>query len=229
MELYKKRVLLINSNNPYPNEGVNRYLPLGLLYLSSCLISDGYEVKVEDVQNNTMGLNRPEFDEYFKKTLLGIIESFEPDIVGIGVLFSLRFKSALSIIDLVKKVRPDLPIVIGGAHATLFPGQILHDHHKIDYCVLSEGEKSFPELLKKHFDDHTAFSEIDGIAYRNNGQIQVNPKTQYIENLDEIEFPAYHLVNIEDYFFDTTNWHNPKSMDINYNSHFGEPKCIVNN
>src|SRR5208337_4375395 len=38
---------------------------------------------------------------------------------------------------------------------------------------------------------------------------------RFIGDLDEIPFPAYDLINLKDYYHDTSNWLNPKNLPIN--------------
>jgi magnesium-protoporphyrin IX monomethyl ester (oxidative) cyclase len=110
-----------------------------------------------------------------------------------------------------------MPVALGGPHSTLFPKPILEDYKYIDYIVLGEGEMSFKELLRAHFADKRLLNEIDGIAYRKCSDIVVKPKTKFIEDLDTIPYPAYDLIDIKDYYFDTSDWHNPRKLPINHN------------
>jgi radical SAM superfamily enzyme YgiQ (UPF0313 family) len=136
-------------------------------------------------------------------------------LVGIGCLFSGRFKNALLISRIIKKYYPDVPVALGGLHPTIFPKQILNDYSHIDYIILGEGEESFSKLIKAHFNDKKIIKDINGIAFRENGEITVSPKTKFIENLDDLPFPAYDILNLKDYYFNTTKWRNPKKLPIN--------------
>lgn len=215
-----KTILLINSYSP-PSFGLeNRYVPLGLMYLAAALIEEGYAVKLKDIQNETLELNENEIDNYLNDIFIPYLRVTNPDFVGIGALFSSRFKPALKIAQTVKTVFENIPITFGGAHATLFPKEILTEYDYIDYIdyiVIGEGERSIVNLLNKHFNDKQKFSDIDGIAYRQDGRVIVSPKVQYIEDLDSLPFPAYEVINIDDYYFDTSDWHNPKKLSFNYN------------
>ena len=42
-------------------------------------------------------------------------------------------------------------------------------------------------------------SKVDGLAYRENKEMRVNPKTKFIENLDELPLPARHLLRMDRY------------------------------
>ena len=55
----------------------------------------------------------------------------------------------------------------------------------------------------------------DGIAYRReDGTITVLPKTVYRLDVDRLPWPAYDLLNFDDYRHDTRTWHNPYQVDL---------------
>ena len=63
-----------------------------------------------------------------------------------------------------------------------------------DYGVLNEGEISLCQLLNS-LSKGEPIHYIKGIAYRNEtGELIVNEKREYIENLDVLPFPAYDLL-----------------------------------
>jgi magnesium-protoporphyrin IX monomethyl ester (oxidative) cyclase len=212
-----KNVLLIYSYAPLSSNVKNRHIPLGLMYIASTLIELGYTVKLKDLYNETVGMKENEINNYLNTTFIKYLKIANPDFVGIGVPFSPRLKPALKVAKIVKTVFDDIPVVLGGTHITLFPQAILEEYAYIDYAVLGEGEQSIVKLLNAHSNNKNLLSEIDGIAYRKDGKVVVNPKTNFIKDLDNIPFPAYHLINLKDYYFDTSDWHNPKKLPINYN------------
>lgn len=212
-----KDVLLINSYTITPDKRENRYIPLGLMYVASSVLKSGYSVKLKDIHNELLGKEEDEINNFLDDSFVEYLKDAKPDFVGISVLFPMRFESALKIARIVKKVFNDVPIVFGGQHPTLFPEAILNEYSFIDYIVLGEGEESVVKVLDAHFDNKNLLSRIDGIAYRGKDGVVVNPKTEFIKDLDSIPFPAYDLIDIKDYFFDTSDWHNPKGLPIDYN------------
>jgi anaerobic magnesium-protoporphyrin IX monomethyl ester cyclase len=212
-----KKVILINSKTPSSYDVENKYIPLGLMYLASYIESLGYCVEIKDVQNETLGMTEEKYQEYLENDFSDYITSASPDFIGMGVLFSLRYFCALKIIQAVKLISPNVPVAMGGAHATMFPTPILEEQKNIDYIVMGEGEEAFGKLLNSHF-KNDSLEGINGIAYRSEGNVVINPKgNDYNMELDDLPFPAYELVNIEDYYMDTSGWHNPKGINFHYN------------
>jgi magnesium-protoporphyrin IX monomethyl ester (oxidative) cyclase len=89
------------------------------------------------------------------------------------------------------------PIVIGGIHPTAFPEYTL-SYSGADFVILGEGEFSTAALLMSIVAGETV-ANIDGLAYKDNGTVVINPKTRFIQELDELPFPAYHLLDIDKY------------------------------
>lgn len=178
--------------------------PLGLAYIAAVLEQEGYDVKILDAvvegyeienQENDKGLIRYglSFEQIEK-----IINDYKPDLVGISCLFSAQHKNALLVANLVRNILNDCVIVMGGAHPTVAYTEILNTNF-VNYVILGEGEYSFKNLIST-LNEKKVVDGIDGLAYKKNDVISVNPKTIFIQNLDELPFPARHLLPMDKYF-----------------------------
>lgn len=214
----KLKILLINPPTPAYVKDRDRNIPVGLLYLAASLTKSGYSVKITDINNDCLrletGVREIDLDQYLSNHIPKEIEQFEPDLVGIACPFSTRFNTAFRASQITKERFPQLPVVLGGIHPTIFAREILLNSN-VDYVVLGEGEESFARLIKAHFQNQAEMREIDGVAFRQDNQIVVNEKTRFIQNLDELQLPSYDLIDLKDYFFDTSGWQNPKKLPIN--------------
>jgi radical SAM superfamily enzyme YgiQ (UPF0313 family) len=77
--------------------------------------------------------------------------------------------------------------------------QILSQEAAVDIVVRGEGEQTLLELAQ-HSANSDSFHEIDGITFKNNdGQIIQTPNRDFIQNLDELPFPAYKYIPLEKY------------------------------
>lgn len=207
------KILLINPR--IPDNFYNRefYLPSGILAVAAVLLQEGHEVRVVD--HKVIQYKNPLVDEsFFSQMLLKDIEQFNPGLIGFGGLFSGNFQSVLSLSKCVKSVYTDIPIVIGGAHPSMYPLQILQNCDSIDYLIIGEGENTILSLADQIKNQTFFFKDLDGFAYRENDQVIINPKLSFIEDLDLLPFPAYECINFEDYYEDTSCWHNPKNLEI---------------
>ncbi len=207
------KTLLVNP--PIPTSFYNReyYLPSGLLYLGAVLQKKEDNVKLADLKT-FQGRGEEPTRQFYESKLVEIMQDFQPDLIGIGSLFSGNFPDVLNLSKKAKQEAQDVPVVIGGIHPTLYAREILENCPSVDYIVLAEGEDSIvtlAEAIKKNKN----LSEIDGLAFRKDSKVVVNPKVGYIKDVDAIPFPAYDLVDLEDYYTDTSRWHNPKQLPIN--------------
>src|SRR5208337_2525891 len=209
------KILLINPQTPDMIRNKEYYTPPSLLYLAAVLQKAGSEVNILDL--NTKGQTRCDDSiKFYEDIIIDKISDFKPTFIGIGCLFSGHFPLVANYSQLIKKRFGNLPIVIGGIHPTIFHVEILTNCPSIDFIILGEGEESIVLLasaLKEN--DFDGLKNIDGLAYRWNDRVVVNPKTRFIGDLDEIPFPAYDLINLKDYYHDTSNWLNPKNLPIN--------------
>ena len=203
-----KKVLLINP--PFirlfgagaPPRGVKA--PLGLCYIAGVLNDHGFDVRVYNTDfiknprvlsskditagyntylNSLNNLDLPVWREIYER-----INDYSPDIVGITAMTSL-FNSALNVAQLVKSLDSEIPVVLGGVHPTILPQETIKNT-KVDIVVRGEGEYTFLDILK----NFNNLNEVLGITYKENGQIINNPARPLIQNLDELPFPAKHLI-----------------------------------
>lgn len=210
------RILLVNP--PMPLEFYNRefYLPSSLLYLAAVLQKNGDEIKILDFKTLTSKFEKSGCPQnFYENILMDAINDFHPSLVGLGCLYSGHFPDILKFSALIKKRFEKMPIIIGGIHPTIYCSEILVNCPSIDWIILGEGEHSIIQLVNTVKSKRYEFEKIDSFAFRKNGKVIVNSKTQYIDDLDNIPFPAYDLINLKDYYVDTSDWHNPKKLPIN--------------
>ena len=195
----KPRVTLVNP--PYPISP-HQHMPfpqLGLGYLAAVLEKNNYNVDVIDCQ--ALNIHYDEFKREISKR--------KPDIIGMTAI-TLTYKSALHIAELTKEIHPNCITVLGGPHATFWHEEALQECPQLDVVVRREGEYTLLELVQK-LEAGKSFYDVIGTTCRNNGTIVKNPDRPYIENLDDLPYPARHLWplevlrKVEDVFYLTTS------------------------
>ncbi len=111
------------------------------------------------------------------------LSSISPaDIYGM-TLFSASFNSAREIAKIIKERDGASLVVAGGPHATSLPEETM-SHGRFDRVIVGEGEVEFPKLVKDFEDGKT----IPKIIY-----------AKPISDIDNLPFPARHLVDLLDY------------------------------
>jgi len=200
-----KKLLLFNSPafTLKGNIDICPFPPIGLAYIGAVAQSIGIEVKIYDALIEGWSMRQEVKPGVIRigaleNEIRGVIEDFKPDMVGVNNLFSKQRDNAHRVYALTKEVDPQIFTVAGGAHPTVAPELVMHDPN-VDFVIIGEGEASFRNLIEQ-LHGQADFSSINGIAFRRNGIVKTSPKTSFIENLDSIPFPAWHLLDMDKYF-----------------------------
>ncbi|MEW6097052.1 MAG: radical SAM protein [bacterium] len=125
------------------------------------------------------------------------IAEFSPNLIILNTSTP-SIESDLSIAKLAKDILPQVKVAALGIHVTVLPEECLSLFSSLDYCIRGE-----PEFIVKDLSlalrDGGSIKDISGLSYHTNGKIIHNPDREFISNLDELPFPAWHLIDTEDY------------------------------
>jgi anaerobic magnesium-protoporphyrin IX monomethyl ester cyclase len=195
----KPHVTLVNP--PYLTKPHQHppFPPLGLGYLAAVLEKNQYKVDIIDCQVSK--LTHEDFRDEISKR--------QPSIIGITST-TRTYKSGLQIARIAKKAHPNCLIIFGGPHVTFWDKSALEECPELDVVVRKEGEYTLLELAQR-VEAGKSYHDVIGTTCRNDGKIIKNPDRPYIENLDELPFPARHLWplesirKVEDIFYLTTS------------------------
>jgi radical SAM superfamily enzyme YgiQ (UPF0313 family) len=182
-------ITLVNCVGPHP-DGNAAVAPPGLLTLAAAVREAGFEVRLADLgATGSAGLPTPEeFPQW-----LG--EPFP--VVGFSAMSNM-LPYALEAARCLKAASPQTTIVLGGCGAQADVRGILTQFPFIDFVFQGEAEQTLPQFLRR-FHDATEWRKVDGLAYRENEQVVLNPPPRRIEDLDDLPSPAYDLVDFKAY------------------------------
>ena len=156
---------IINPENP----------PLGIALLSAIWDGQGHTSQIIDAA--ALQLKIPE-----------IISMINPatDFVGITATTP-EISRAIIIAKKVREAFPDIKIIMGGAHPTVFHKELVRD--KIcDIVIRNEGEIPIIELA-----GGTTYNLIPNLTWRtSDNEVVVNPDAETYVDLNNLPFPAYH-------------------------------------
>lgn len=205
------RILLVHPQVPCSYYNKEFYAPSGLLYLAAVLKQAGEEVRIVDLRTINITSQADQYAVYEKKLIDSILD-FRPDLAGVSCLYSGQFPDMLRYTVLIKERFPQIPIVVGGIHPTIYARDILERCSSIDWVVLGEGEETLRDLVAINKSGGGDFAPLDGFVYRREGRVVVNPKKRFVQKLDNMPFPAYDLLDWKDYHVDTSDWYNPRQL-----------------
>ncbi|MCP4376886.1 MAG: hypothetical protein GY794_12000, partial [bacterium] len=175
-------------------KGAGKSFPVGLLYVGRTLEDLGIEVEIYDVYQHAFG--REDGDELCRDRILDQIARDKPQIVGFsGIATSYGWTKALSLA--IKEAHPDVLQLVGGALCST--NNLLLTNTAVDVVFHGESEATLPAFVERLRND-AAWDDLDGISHCCNGQVVKNPPAEQITDLDEIPYPAYHLVDMDEYF-----------------------------
>lgn len=164
--------------------------PLGIAYIASVLEQEGHKVSIID--SPTLELT---IDKWLEE-----IRRFKPDIIGISMQTPVANKGYIAIKRLKEEI-PDAIIVTGGTHPTYMYDESLDAG--ADVIVRFEGEYTMKELvntIEKDGLNLEALKNVKGIAFRDKEKRTIlTPLRPLIYNLDELPFPARHLLPMDKY------------------------------
>jgi anaerobic magnesium-protoporphyrin IX monomethyl ester cyclase len=98
-----------------------------------------------------------------RETITRLMREFDPQVIGLSIMTFQR-RTATRIIDLLRMLKPDVKIVVGGYDPSL--ASEAYEGLNIDYLVRGEGEVTFRELLRA-IERSSGWQEICGLSYRN--------------------------------------------------------------
>jgi len=201
------KVLLIVPPVSIPKDRANFNVnfPIGLGYIAAVLEQASYEViildtVVEKLEQETLipgkhnlmrvGLTFEEITRF--------IRDARPNYVGITSMFSKQHENAVLTAQAVKNADSEIPVIVGGAHATADPNHVIEED-AIDVVVVGEGENIFLPLLEGYKSGNGLHS-VEGLAFiDSSGKKILTPRPHY-PDVEGIPFPARHLFPMEKYF-----------------------------
>lgn len=170
-----RKLLFISANKhtiPYP------VYPLGIAYLSTYLEEklNGFTIRTFDFNLNG------------KESFIRTLQEFEPDYTAFSFRniddvdldnikdFTSEYKKG---IELVRE-HTDSIVIIGGSGFSIFP-RILFGILSPDFAIYGEGEESMYNLIRS-IEDHSGYEQIEGLIYRDNGELKLNQKQHFLTN-----------------------------------------------
>ena len=174
--------------------------PLGLAYLAGVL------EKFDDV--NVFDIIDGNFYDDYILTIKNAIKKFNPDLIGFSA-FTPFANPALVAAKEVKKINPEILVILGGPHAVLAE-VTMRKCPELDVIVYDEGEGQIEEIVLGK-----PLNEIAGLFIRNEGKIIPTAPRSYIADMDSLPYPAYHKIPN---FPDGYHPHPPKSTGKKWSS-----------
>jgi anaerobic magnesium-protoporphyrin IX monomethyl ester cyclase len=182
------KVMLIMPNFRWSNIS-SQYtwesFPTNLCMLAA-MIEDICEVTILDAYVN----------DYSPADVRHFVEQYKPDLAGVTCNVHQCSTVAYETLSLIKQERPACLTALGGVYVTVEPENVMKVQ-SVDYAFVGEGEYTLRNLILFLY-GRGEFPE-KGVWYRENGQVIDKGRADFIENLDALPIPAYHLIDYHKY------------------------------
>jgi len=167
-----KRISLLYPPRP-GGSGTNLVPPVGLLYLGAVLEESGHSVTLVDAA----------LSGHSGTELVEDIVDTTPDILMVSA-FTSDVHILSTELPMIRAALPDIPIWLGGPHASCVGTGALRDLPDVDAVFLGEAEESIIEALE--FPDEPPAGVIYASASAETGP-------RLVEDLSALPLPAWHL------------------------------------
>ena len=129
--------------------------------------------------------------------ILSDITEHDIDVLGFAC-YIWNIEMTLHVVDMVKAVRPDIKIVLGGPEVSFTADELLERCPNIDYIVQGEGEEAFHALITAlQLGNDGLDPVIPGVRGRRDGSILGSLEAVEVSDLSSIPFP-YTEADMED-------------------------------
>ena len=172
--------------------------PLGLLSIAAAAESEGVEVGLLDFNLKGLQDARWQTSAYFYPNAYQLVQQQRPDIIGFTSM-GIESHVCLELAKQLKEQNPKITTILGGPHFGAIAVEVLENYPWIDYVIAGEGEDPLKNLIRLLQKEEQVL-EVDNIAYRTDEGIVFSRKSLAGRDLDELPLPAYHLVDMEEYF-----------------------------
>jgi anaerobic magnesium-protoporphyrin IX monomethyl ester cyclase len=161
-------------------------MPLALLAIGSELDPERYEVVIVDGR----------LDPDAENTVAAHLH--EAVCLGVTVLTGAPISDALRISRAAKRARPDIPVIWGGWHPSMFGIECLAEPC-VDATVQGQGEATFAEIVARLQQGRSLEGCAGCIVRLPGGKVHKNPPRALLE-VDGFRAHDYSLIDVERYF-----------------------------
>ena len=170
-----------------PSTPIFEMYPIGFTSLSEYLERHGLRVRIVNVALKMLKDDKFDVERLILKN--------KPVAFGIDLHWMAHVHGALALAEIIKRLHPEIPVILGGLSATYYHEEILRQYPFVDFVVRGDStEKPLLQLLQT-IKEREDFKNIPNLTYRDgeNG-IRVNPLTYVPENLNDITIDYRHIM-----------------------------------
>jgi anaerobic magnesium-protoporphyrin IX monomethyl ester cyclase len=174
---------------------------LGLRYLASYLQARGHTVVIIDALAEGLNTSFPLHTKYHDVLKWGLSDDdivrlipSDTELIGMTAPFTDSKFIVNPLSYAIKKVYPDIMLVMGGVYPSTLPDEAMRDS-AVDIVVVGEGEIPIAQIA-----DEKKLEDINGIVFRNGGNFVKTGTVEIVADIDkDIPMPLFDLVPMDKY------------------------------
>ncbi len=187
MKENKVDIIFLDGLEP-PNVSPKSTFLTYLFTLASVLENHNYSFKILNI--TTLG-------DYSLDGIINCLRKYTFKAIGITTNVD-NINYVYKVVEAINNYFPEVVIILGGAQVTFSDLKTLKEC-KCDIIVRSEGEETLIKLLDYYIMDIGNIIDINGITYRNNGEIVQNQNAPLLD-INEFPTPQYAIIKNEKYW-----------------------------
>jgi len=148
------------------SSSIFEWFPIGFLSLAHSLTSSGYRCMIVNLGARMLLDNDFNVEEFLK--------GISAKCFGIGLHWLNHAQGAVEISGILKRLHPNVPIVVGGVTASYYHDEIIK-YPYIDFVI--RGDSAEVPLLKllDYFENKVSLESVPNLTWKKNNIIKINP------------------------------------------------------
>jgi len=171
-------------------------VPVHFLNLAAFIQAHGFDndiIEIKESANNVKPV------DYYDNEIIERLKKKPYKYIGLSS-YTTDFNANINLARKIKAAFPSTKIIMGGFHATLRPKDVFLINAPIDLVITGEGEYPLLEYLQGK-----PIKEIQGVCYKENDEIVINPSRPLTKDMSHLPLPAYEKIDM-DYYLSPTNY-----------------------
>jgi len=160
-----------------PSTPIFEMYPYGFFTLTHYLAKRGYKVAIHNAAALMVLEESYRFEDYLKRV--------EAKVYGIDLHWLVHAHGALEAAKIIKKVKGEVPVVLGGLSASIYWYEVLSKYGDVDYVIVGDTTEESLERLILAIERGGDVRGVEGLAFREGSRVKLNPPKPPKASLDE--------------------------------------------
>jgi B12-binding domain/radical SAM domain protein len=170
-----------------PSTSVLEIYPIGFITISEYLHRHGISVRIINLAMKMIK------DDSFSPEKL--IRKLNPRAFGIDLHWLAHADGSLALAELISRIHPEKPVILGGLSATYYHDEIMRDYPFVDFIVRGDSTEEPLRMLMESLKSQGRFESIPNLVWKNEkGNTIVNDLSCRPDNLDYINYDFKHIL-----------------------------------